>query len=232
MAVRLEPSEHAAWSAVLAASPWRSLAHWCREVVSDALARSLKTPDRVTELADISDTDAAHFVHLCAQLNELAKGSNRLGRVVADSLDSARSVADVAAALLPEITEREASSNWRGTPSNLDGERRTKLVNVRLTDEEFAKWSDAAKRAGYTRVSMWVRHTVASLIDYTLAPVPLTVPSNLDGVRNHLAGAVNNLAQLSDLADSYDQKLAMQFAQIHATIVELLRRYHALGRRT
>lgn len=74
MAVRLEPSEHAAWSAVLAASPWRSLAHWCREVVSDALTRSLNTPSRVTELPDISADDAAHFVHLCAQLNELARG--------------------------------------------------------------------------------------------------------------------------------------------------------------
>lgn len=225
MAVRLEPSEHAAWSAVLAASPWRSLAHWCREVVSDALTRSLNTPSRVTELPDISADDAAHFVHLCAQLNELARGSNRLGRVVADSLDTARAVADVAVSLLPEIEERDTS------PSSVE-ERRTKLVNVRLTDEEFEAWSDAARRAGYVRISMWVRHTVASLIGYTVAPVSLTVPAGLEEVRNHLAGAVTNLAQLSDVADNYDPVLAEKFAQIHAQIVELLRRYHALGRRT
>lgn len=225
MAVRLEPNEHAAWLAALAVSPWRSLAHWCREVVNDALTRSLSAPTSVTELTDISPVECAQFVQLCAQLNERAKGSNRLGRVVADSLSSARSVVELASTLLPVVEERNSS------PTTSD-ELRTKLVNIRLTDDEFDAWTSASQRAGYARVSTWVRHTVASLIGYTIAPVPLTVPDGLDEVRRNLAGAVTNLAQLSDIADNYDSVLAHKFTDVHVQIVDLLRRYHALGRRT
>ncbi|RQO41140.1 hypothetical protein DBV08_30690 [Rhodococcus sp. KBW08] len=225
MAVRLEPNEHAAWSAALAVSPWRSLAHWCREIVNDALSRSLTAPDSATELADIPSSEAAHFAHLCAQLNERARGSNRLGRVVADSLSSAQFVADLARTLLPVVEERKV-------PSSDSDQLRTKLVNVRLTDDEFDAWTSASKRAGYARVSTWVRHTVAALIGYTISPVPLTVPTGLEEVRKNLAGAVTNLAQLSDVAENYDAVLAQKFADIHVQIVDLLRRYHALGRRT
>lgn len=225
VAVRLEPSEYAAWSAALGASPWRSLAHWCREVVNDALARLSNAPSFDTELTDISVEDAAQFAQLCAQLNDRAKGSNRLGRVVADSLSSARTVAEFAHSLLPVIEERNPS------PVTTE-ELRTKLVNIRLDDDEFESWTSATQRAGYARVSTWVRHTVASLIGYPIASVPLTVPAGLDEVRKNLAGAVPNLAQLCDVADNYDAVLSDEFARIHVRIVDLLRRYHALGRRT
>lgn len=224
MAVRLEPSEYAAWSAVLASSPWRSLAHWCREVVADSLNRDSSLAGS-TELADVSVEDVARFLALCARLNDQSKGSNRLGRVVADSLAVARAVAAAAADLLPEIRERESAAIF-------GAERRTKLVNVRLNDAEFERWSAAASRAGYGRMSTWVRHTVAALIGYSIAPEALTLPPGLDEIRRQLAGAVTNLAQLVDVAEGYDRELAEVIGQVHGRVVELLRRYHGLGRRT
>lgn len=225
MAVRLEPSEHAAWSAVLASSPWRSMAHWCREVVTDTLDRNLRTLGSAVELVDAPVDEVARFVSLCAQLNDRAKGSNRLGRVVADSLSVARAVSSSAEGLLPEVRERESAS--------VSGiERRTKLVNVRLTDTEFERWSSASASAGYSRVSTWVRHVVATLIGYSIAPELLTVPVGLDEVRRQLAGAVTNLAQLVDVAQDYDPELAEVLEELHGRVVQLLRRYHGLGRRT
>ena len=225
MAIRLEPSEHAAWSAVLASSPWRSLAHWCREVVNDAVARSVPLAGARDELADISGDELTVFVASCAQLNERAKGSNRLGRVVADSLSAARAVVDSAEAFVPVVSQRDAV--------RLDGTiRRTKLVNVRLSDAELSRWTEEARRVGYGRVSTWVRHTVAALIGYEVEPVALTVPPGLAEVRLQLAGAVTNLAQLVDVAEEYDRGLSSVLAELHTRAVELLRRYHGLGRRT
>lgn len=224
MAVRLEPREFAAWSAVLASSPWRSLAHWCREVVTDSLDRDVAVNSAV-ELSDVSADDAARFVALCAQLNDRAKGSNRLGRVVADSLSVARTIVELAEQFLPEIVERD-SVLVSGV------ERRTKLVNVRLSDAEFARWSEASARAGYGRVSAWVRHTIARLIGYSIEAAVLTVPEGLDEVRRQLAGAVTNLAQLVDVTEDYDQELGDVLSELHGRVVELLRRYHGLGRRT
>ncbi|QHE74532.1 MULTISPECIES: hypothetical protein [unclassified Rhodococcus (in: high G+C Gram-positive bacteria)] len=225
MAVRLEPTEHAAWSRALDASPWSSLAHWCREVVNDSLTREPIDAASGTELVDISGDEATRFVRLCGVLNERAKGSNRLGRVVADSLQSARAVADLAEELLPTVNTAVASHERTS-------ERREKLVNVRLTDDEFGRWNDAALRGGYARVATWVRYTVAALIGYPLASATLTVPAGLDEVRRQLAGAVTNLAQLADVAEGYDAGLHEEFADVHARIADLLRRYHALGKRT
>lgn len=225
MAVRLEPSEHAAWSAVLASSPWRSLAHWCREVVNDAVVRSVPLAGARHELADISGDELAVFVAVCAQLNERAKGSNRLGRVVADSLSAARAVVESAEAFVPVVEQRDVV--------RLDGgSRRTKLVNVRLSDAELTRWTEEAHRVGYGRVSTWVRHTVAALIGYEVAPVALTIPAGLSEVRSQLAGAVTNLAQLVDVAEGYDAGLTAELAAVHSRSVELLGRYHGLSRRT
>ncbi|MFZ2173753.1 MAG: hypothetical protein WAW17_06890 [Rhodococcus sp. (in: high G+C Gram-positive bacteria)] len=181
-------------------------------------------PPGSTELADISCDEVSEFVSLCGVLNERAKGSNRLGRVVADSLQSARAVTDRAEHLLPPV-------DIVATPRNEQKELRQKLVNVRLSDDEFARWSEATNRAGFPRVSTWVRYTVAGLLGYDLASPDLTVPAGLDEVRRQLAGAITNVAQLSDLAEEYDAGLHDEFADVHARVAELLRRYHALGKR-
>ncbi len=223
MSVRLTPSEHAAWAAALAASPWRSLAHWCREVVTDALTRApVVAVDSASLVRDVSSDDLARFVHLCGALNERAKDSNRLGRLVADSLATARAVVALGRALLPSVNAPESGAD----------ERQTELVNVRLTEDEFAQWSAAAEGAGFGRVSAWVRHTVAGLLGYELPRESRTIPAGTAEVRRQLAGAVTNCAQLSELAQSYDADLGATFDDVHAEVVELLREYHALGRRT
>jgi hypothetical protein len=163
-------------------------------------------------------------VHLCVQLNERSKGSKRLGRVVADSLSSARAVAELAETLSPVVDKRKLSP---ATTRDL----RTKLVNVRLTDDELEAWTNATQRAGYARVSTWARHVVASLVGYTTAPVVSTVPTGSGAVRKNLAGVVKNVAQLCDVAGNYDAGLSDEFAQIHARIADLLRHQHAPGRR-
>ncbi|WP_156666286.1 hypothetical protein [Rhodococcus sp. HS-D2] len=223
MSVRLTPSEHAEWSAALAASPWRSLAHWCREVVADALTRApVLALDGESLMRDVSGDEVTRFVHLCATLNERAKDSHRLGRVVADSLAAARAVVSRGRALLPTVNVAESGVT----------ERQTELVNVRLTDDEFARWSAAAEDAGFGRVSAWVRHTVAGLLGYELPRESRMVPAGIAEVRRQLAGAVTNCAQLSDLAQSYDVGMGEEFDAVHADVVDLLREYHALGRRT
>ncbi|KXF55387.1 hypothetical protein AXA44_37910 [Rhodococcus sp. SC4] len=152
--------------------------------------------------------------------------------MVADSLQTARTVADEAERLLPSVeTVATARNEHAATARNDQKELRQKLVNVRLADDEFARWSEATNRAGYPRVSTWVRYTVAGLLGYELASPDMTVPAGLDEVRRQLAGAITNVAQLSDTAEEYDAGLYDEFADVHARVAELLRRYHALGRR-
>ncbi|CAG7642808.1 hypothetical protein SIM91_02990 [Rhodococcus opacus] len=225
MAVRLEVDEHMAWTRALDASPWSSLAHWCREVVNDSLDRPSVVASSSAELSDVARNEVEKFTALCGALNERAKGSNRLGRVVADSLQTARAVADESERLLPSVETH--------FPTQPDTKAlREKLVNVRLSDDEFARWNDAARRSGFARVSSWTRHTVAALLGYPLPRPALTVPEGLDEVRRQLAGAITNVAQLSDLAEQYDAALHDEIADVHARVADLLRRYHALGRRS
>ncbi|RYF38391.1 MAG: hypothetical protein EOO27_50885 [Comamonadaceae bacterium] len=108
---------------------------------------------------------------------------------------------------------------------------REKLVNVRLDDDEFARWNQAANRAGYARTSTWVRHTIAGLLGYELSRPNLTVPAGLHEVRRQLSGAITNVAQLSDVAEEYDAALHDEFADVHARVADLLRHYHALSQR-
>jgi hypothetical protein len=215
VSVRLEPRELAAWRRGVEASAWRSLAHWCREVVGDALSRS---PLRSGVSVDVAEEDAAGFAGLCAVLNARARDSNRLGAVVGDSLAAARAVVERAGSLVPD----PASA---GLPV-WERDRRTELVNVRLSEEELAVWQGAADAAGYGRVATWVRHMVDDLVGVRREAGPR--PGEV-GVRRQLAGAVNNLGQLADLAGTYDQVLAGRLAPLHEEATDLLARYHQLG---
>jgi hypothetical protein len=224
VSVRLTPAEHARWAGALAGSPWRSLAHWCREVLLDFLSRPpIASPAGV---ADVSAAEVEVFARACAGLNGRVKDGNRLGRVVAGSLVAGEEVAGLAGKLLPSVIIPDSAESipviGRG--------RQTELVNVRLSASEFAAFEDAAHRAGFTRVSSWARHSIAGLLGYRLAARRHMIPAGVAEVRRQLAGAVTNLAQLVDLAEGYDPALADRFETVHTEVVALLREFHELGR--
>jgi hypothetical protein len=227
VSVRLTPAEHAWWAGALAGSPWRSLAHWCREVLLDFLTRPpIASMPGVAGVADVSAAEVAVFARACAGLNGRVKDGNRLGRVIAGSLAAGEEVAGLAGKLLPSVVIPNSAESipviGRG--------RQTELVNVRLSASEFAAFEHAAHRAGFTRVSSWARHSIAGLLGYRLAARRHMIPVGVAEVRRQLAGAVTNLAQLVDLAEGYDTALADRFETVHTEVVALLREFHELGR--
>jgi hypothetical protein len=231
VSVRLTEAEHARWAGALAGSPWRSLAHWCREVLLDFLSRPpIASPAGV---ADVSAAEVEVFARACAGLNGRVKDGNRLGRVVAGSLAAGEEVAGLAGKLLPTLVVSDSAdaADAAEEPIPVIGwGRQTELVNVRLSASEFAAFEDAAHRAGFTRVSSWARHSIAGLLGYRLAARRHMIPAGVAEVRRQLAGAVTNLAQLVDLAEDYDTALADRFETVHTEVVALLREFHELGR--
>jgi hypothetical protein len=231
VSVRLTEAEHARWAGALAGSPWRSLAHWCREVLLDFLSRPpIASPAGV---ADVSAAEVEVFARACAGLNGRVKDGNRLGRVVAGSLAAGEEVAGLAGKLLPTLVVSDSAdaADAAEEPIPVIGwGRQTELVNVRLSASEFAAFEDAAHRAGFTRVSSWARHSIAGLLGYRLAARRHMIPAGVAEVRRQLAGAVTNLAQLVDLAEGYDTALADRFETVHTEVVALLREFHELGR--
>jgi len=226
LALRLEPGEHAAWTAACASSPWRSLAHWCREVITDALGRSEGLAVR-SQLAVVSGADGERFAGLCAGLNADTWMSHRLGRVLPTTLTVAGEIGDAA----DWVMLRSAVAGWTGTERGVVRPARSRLVNVRLSAGELAGWEGAATAAGHARCSGWARAMIAHLVGYDLPPEPVTVPTEYVGLRKNLAGAVGNLAQLASLAEDYDPGLAEQvsFAQYRAQAA--LEWFHLLRRR-
>jgi hypothetical protein len=228
VSIRLTEAEHARWAGALAGSPWRSLAHWCREVLTDFLSRPpIASPAGV---ADVSAAEVEVFARACAGLNGRVKDGNRLGRVVAGSLAAGEEVARLAGKLLPSVVIPDSADAAEEPIPVIGRGRRTELVNVRLSAGEFAAFEDAAHRAGFTRVSSWARHSIAGLLGYRLAARGHMVPVGVAEVRRQLAGAVTNLAQLVDLAEGYDTALADRFDTVHTEVVGLLREFHELGR--
>jgi hypothetical protein len=227
VSIRLTEAEHARWTAALAGSPWRSLAHWCREVLTDFLTRpAIASPAGV---AEVSAADVEVFARACAGLNIRVKDGNRLGRVIAGSLAAGEEVTGLANKLLPTLLAADSADSAESIPVIGRG-RQTELVNVRLSASEFAQFEDAAHRAGCTRISSWARHSIAGLLGYRLAAQRHMIPLGVAEVRRQLAGAVTNLAQLVDLAEGYDTALADQFETVHTEVVALLREFHELGR--
>jgi hypothetical protein len=228
VSVRLTPAEHARWAGALAGSPWRSLAHWCREVLLDFLTRpAIASPAGV---ADVSAAEVEVFARACAGLNGRVKDGNRLGRVLAGSLAAGEEVAGLAGKLLPTLIVSDSADAAEEPIPVIGRGRQTELVNVRLSASEFAAFEDAAHRAGFTRVSSWARHSIAGLLGYRLAARRHMIPVGVAEVRRQLAGAVTNLAQLVDLAEGYDTVMADRFETVHTEVVALLREFHELGR--
>jgi hypothetical protein len=224
VSVRLSEAERARWADAVSRSPWGSLAHWCRAVLTDHLARTATVA--APGVVDVSAAEVEAFACACALLNTQARDSNRLGRIVAGSLAAGEDITRVAGKLLSSVGVPDSAES---IPVLLPG-RQTELVNVRLSAGEFAAFEDAAHRAGFTRVSSWARHSIAGLLGYRLPAKRRAIPAGVAEVRRQLAGAVTNLAQLVDLAEGYDAALAARFDTVHAEVVGLLRGFHALGR--
>lgn len=73
--------------------------------------------------------------------------------------------------------------------------KRTRVVAVRLTDEEHAAWASAAAEAGFGRLGTWVRTTVAGLLAGGRAPARPGPPPEVAALRAELARVGNNLNQ-------------------------------------
>lgn len=74
--------------------------------------------------------------------------------------------------------------------------KRTRVVAVRLTEEEHAAWAAAAAEAGSGRLGTWVRTTMAGLLNgHRAAPARSGPPPEVAALRAELARVGNNLNQ-------------------------------------
>lgn len=74
--------------------------------------------------------------------------------------------------------------------------KRTRVVAVRLTDEEYAAWAAAAAESGSGRMGTWVRTTMAGLLTgHRATPTRPGPPSEVAALRAELARVGNNLNQ-------------------------------------
>jgi hypothetical protein len=108
-----------------------------------------------------------------------------------------------------------------------EDERRTHLVNIRLSTDERQRWQAAAAADGHPRVSGWVRSLVGALVGLAVPTGRPAAPPGVAEVRRQLAGVVRNLAQLVDLAAAGDDArvdaLAAAHEQTQATLIALHR---------
>ncbi len=209
VAVRITPDEHRLWELARSRSPWRSLAHWCREVVADGLLR-LPAPERPGTLAAYGEVPADlgdRLAEVCARLNRSARATNTLGRVTPEAVERAELVTAAAAAATAVVAAGRRPPTGAVPPIRLTvpaEAAQQRLVNVRLSTPEHADWTAAAAAAGWTSVGGWTRAFVGGLLGVA---VPYPPAASTDATRaavRELAGAVTNLSQLAAVAQDQD----------------------------
>ena len=191
----------------------RTLAHWCRGQVSDAISSGNLRPG----MPAVAASDLDRLVKACGRLNRCAFESNRLAAVAAGSVRALIEVATLAETLAPDVRAAAIS----------EGEPKTKLVNVRVSDVEARHWLESSTRAGFDRVSAWARDVVLGVAGY-VSERPAT--DSVVDARRQLAGAINNAAQLHALALDTDVRLAYRIESLSIDLVTAMAAWSLLGR--
>lgn len=209
VAVRITVEEHELWELARSRSPWRSLAHWCREVVADGLSR-LPAPDRPGTLAAYGEVPTElgdRLAEVCARLNRSARASNTLGRLTPEAVERAELVTGAAAATTAVVAAGRRPAAGAVPPVRLTVSAEAaqqRLVNVRLSTSEHADWTAAAAAAGWASVGGWARAFVGGLLG-VVVPYPSTAATDATRAAvRELAGAVTNLSQLAAVAEDQD----------------------------
>ena len=220
VAVRFAPAEHEQLLVLVRRDPLRdgrgrtrrSLAHWCRA----AITRAVLTDDLRPGMPRVSDGDVAVLAEVCQVLNDHAYDTNSGYRVVAGSLDALAAVCETADRLLP-ATDLESS---------IVTDNRTHLVNIRVSDDDYALWEQASREAQFTRVSAWSWDVLVGLGGYVRSR--RATPS-VTAVRRQLAGAINNAAQLQAVAADTEPELVDPIEDYAIRLVELIAVWNTLG---
>ncbi len=213
VAVRITSAEGELWELARSRSPWRSLAHWCREVVTDGLLR-LPVPERPGTLAVYGEVPADlgdRLAQVCAQLNGSARASNTLGRVTPEAVERAELVTAAAAAATAVVASGRRPATGPVPPIRLTVPAETarqRLVNVRLSASEHADWTAAAAAAGWTSVGGWTRAFIGGLLGVAVSYPPSAATDATRAAVRELAGAVTNLSQLAAVAQDQDTAAA------------------------
>ena len=100
------------------------------------------------------------------------------------------------------------------------------MVNLRATEEEHERWTEASIGAGFPRVSAWCRDVLLGASGRTAGRA---VTASVLEARRQLAGAVANAAQLASLAGRGGGPLAEDLDRAASSLVRVLQAAHRLG---
>lgn len=220
VSVRFAPAEHQQLLVLVHREPLRdsrgrvrrSLAHWCRA----ALTRAVLSDDLRPGMPVVDTDDLASLSENCRRLNDRAYETNSRYRVVSGSLAALEAVCSSAEAALPSV-DRSA-----GTVS----EKRTQLVNIWVSDDDYALWHQAAREARYSRVSAWSWDVLVGRAGYIRQR---RATASVLETRRQLAGAINNVAQLQAIAEDSDADLATVIEEHGVRLIELMAQWNELG---
>lgn len=221
VSVRFAPSEHTRLAALRADAPLldergrplRSLAYWCRVALTRAVLSDQMRPGMPT----VTGVGVDRIEAACAVLNERAYETNAVRQVVAGSLDALDAVVGAAVELAPAVVETAIATD----------ELRVKLVNVRVSDDDYQLWSLAAREVQFTRVSAWAWDVLVGIAGYVhnrKATVEVAT------VRRQLAGAINNAAQLQAVAEETNPDVFDAIESRAIELIALMARWNTLGR--
>ena len=152
----------------------------------------------------------------CQRLNDRAYETNSRYRVVAGSLAALEAVCSLAETALPSV-DRSAG---------IVRENRTQLVNIWVSDDDYALWQQAAREAQYSRVSSWAWDVLVGRAGYIRQR---RATASVLEARRQLAGAINNVAQLQAIAEDTDAELTTVIEEHGVRLIELMAQWNELG---
>lgn len=220
VSVRFAPAEHQQLLVLVHREPLRdsrgrlrrSLAHWCRA----ALTRAVLSDDLRPGMPFVETDDLEALAESCRRLNDRAYETNSRYRVVAGSLAALEAVCSLAETALPSV-DRSAG---------IVRENRTQLVNIWVSDDDYALWQQATQETRYSRVSSWSWDVLVGRAGYIRHR---RATASVLEARRQLAGAINNVAQVQAIAEDTDADMAAVIEEHGVRLIELMARWNELG---